>query len=342
MIVTGNMVNGCAIAYTKRHLRLVNGLMFEDGTYRWFPDLIISPFSNDVAVLQNRYTFDMGLINRRGDIVLEPVYEALDTFYEGRAFGQNRGSTILFDTAGNVIKKYSTCYVTDRFHDGLAIVSEIDGETHGEEKIDGYVDHSGEFVIPLSYRNRIEGPWIHDDGDIYSEGLIRVRSGEYCGYVDRTNQLVIPMEYRKGTRFSEGLAAVCKDEVYGFIDQMNRLVLPFEYEDALAFSEGIAAVRQSGKWGFIDRTGATVIPFEFESARPFENGMASVRIGSRWGIINREGRFLLPPISDGPTKYHEGIARITMDNKVGVVTPDGRMLHDDIPDTFAHIFWSLN
>ena len=73
-----------------------------------------------------------------------------------------------------------------------------------EEKC-GYIDPTGEVVIPLMYETAMS----------FSEGLASVVSGGKCGYINKQNEVVIPFVYDAATPFEGGEAKVKKDGRWG-------------------------------------------------------------------------------------------------------------------------------
>lgn len=98
----------------------------------------------------------------------------------------------------------------------------------------GFVDKTGEVVIPLIYDGVHGAEVVNDIGGL--------------GDVITTKK-----------EFSEGLASVCVNGKFGFIDKQGNVVVPFQTEIIGAFSEGLATVGLS-RYHYIDKTGADVIP----------------------------------------------------------------------------------
>lgn len=325
-IVRGEFVNGTRLLFRNSAHGLENGLEFEGGLIRWFPNLQFGKFWNDRSVVQDVLTARFGVIDREGEIVLPLKHTVITDFRENRAFTFN-GRLRLINSDGEIIRTYEEDYVGDEFHEGLAILSEVDDATHGDQKVDGFVDRNGKFVIPPMYRNTIEDTWIHSNDDWYSDGLIRIRVDGLAGYIDGRNHIVIEPQYEMGTRFSEGLAGVRSGNRWGFIDRGNRVVIPMQYENVQPFSAGLASVCVNGKWGVIHKSGQYLLPQTFDGLGPFHQGYAPAAVGDKWGLIDTSGKFVVPPVYDAISYFHEGIANIISERGTGVMGKDLKPLY---------------
>jgi hypothetical protein len=329
-MIAGDMVDGSARIYKEDEYTIVQGLKFRDGTERWYPGLDLGSFQDGLSVVKHVWEHSFGVIDRRGEFVLEVNHLAISDYSNGRSFVFNEDLRLV-DTKGDELKVFDEVYVTDVYHDGLAIASIIDGETHGNEKIDGYIDRSGNFVIPAIYRNTITSPTIHSEDDWYSEGLIRVRVGDLAGYVDRDNSVVIDPSFADAGRFSFGLARVTLDGVTSYIDRNGNLAFSSLFQQARTFSEGLAAVCTDGSWTFIDLDGKPVMPHTFESAQSFVGGLAVVKANGGYGMIDRTGEFVIPPEFDSLTPFEEGIARAAKNRRPGFIDRSANGVWAKIP-----------
>lgn len=122
------------------------------------------------------------------------------------------------DFSGNMALDLSGRGFTDLypFHEGLAAV-------RSEDDMIGFIDKSGEFVIPCIYENF--------SGEFSEEGLCAVQKDGKWGYIDRDNNVVIPFAYDDAYGAGDGLASVIKDGKCGLVDYRNRIVVELEYDD---------------------------------------------------------------------------------------------------------------
>ncbi len=325
--VIGDFKDNSAIVYKKENHQLVKGLLFEDGTEKWFEVLHFGDFHNGLAIVDNNKK--VGYINRHGDVVIPTKYIIGDDFSEERAFVTNGNDTILIDTKGQEIRKWNESLVTSNFSNNLARVDRI--VEYGEKKISGFIDRQGEFVIPFIEEKYITSILdLIDEDDKYSDGLIRMKLNEKYGFIDDDINTVIPFIYDWTSRFENGIAAVCLNDKYGFIDKNNDEVIPFVYDDALNFSEGLASVMLDGQWGVINIMQETVIPFEFDGVGKLINGEIPIRIEGKWGLVDVNRENIIEPIFDSITHFNDGICQFTLKNKKGVMDRSGNSLISDL------------
>lgn len=240
-----------------------------------------------------------------------------------------------------------------RFSEGLAAV----GNKHFQN---GYIDTSGEFVIPPKNSFECKN---------FSEGLAAARYTsenwfyDKWGYIDKTGRMVIPPTFQSANDFNEGVAVVENDWKYGFIDKVGNLISPYKYEyefhfqEGLAsvigangkygyinkaddlvinciynstyrFREGLASVRIANDHGYIDKQGNIVIPFNYHEAYGFGDGLAPVQNRSgKWGFIDKTGKLVIPYIYSWAYSFNEGLAAVQNDKDLwGYIDRSGRMV----------------
>ena len=189
--VIGEFIEGSARIWEKRGEQVVGGLQLENGKEVWFEDKYVGEFSCGLAVIDNGVR--MGYINRIGEIVIPMSFDIADDFSEGLAFVSDLQKTWLIDTGADIIHEFDASMVTGPYSDGVARISRIPGQGKGENRIDGFVDRAGVWVIPCIYENHIAKAFeLVDPDDVYSEELARMRQEGKCGFLDRRNRWIIP------------------------------------------------------------------------------------------------------------------------------------------------------
>jgi WG containing repeat len=186
-----------------------------------------------------------GYANGNGQLVINPQFDAVEDFYEGRArvcLGKNCD-----------LWNLST--------------------TEGTDYLWGFIDTAGKVVITPQYKYET----------YFHEGLAAVCTGDCSsnptkphshGYIDPDGKVVISIQFGDALAFTESLAAVCvgicdyesKDSSWngkwGFIDHAGHFVVNPQYDDANAFKNGFAKVTagkgKDAKFGYIDKTGKTI------------------------------------------------------------------------------------
>lgn len=209
------------------------------------------------------------------------------------------------DRNGDLVLALRPKWGSGDFHEGFAWVKT---RKNGYlEDIYGYMDKTGELVIPFQYQYASD----------FSEGLARVQdstSGLY-GFVDQTGAEVIPCQYHKASSFSDGMAAIGDEQgLYGFIDREGNTVIACQFTQVDSFSQGLAGAKgENGSWGFIDKTGRWVIPARYSRILGFSEGLAPVAVFGndqvrRWGYVDQTGAEVIPCQYTIVLGFSEGLA----------------------------------
>ncbi len=199
------------------------------------------------------------------------------------------------------------------FNEGYAIV-EINDTKH-------YVDVKGKFYGKLG-----EYEIFHN----FSEGLARVRVGDYWGFIDTSFSIVIQPAYNNAKDFSEGVASVKQMDLWGFIDRSEWIVHP-AYLKAYTFQDGLAMVKKDDGWYFLDKEGELYgDPRKFRIKKGFIDGLALIEQNDKFGYIDREFNVVIDAIYDGAKNFSEGIARVKQGEKWGYINKKGEWLKEPV------------
>lgn len=255
-----------------------------------------------------------GFVNRQGEWVVEPKYDAVEVLVGGRARINYGGLWGYLDETGQVVVE-PTFDLARRYSEGMAAV-QIGGSW-------GYLDMSGEVVIPIKLQYARS----------FSDSMALVQVDSLLGFIDRKGDLVLDAVYTDAGDFREGAARVTEDgELWGLITKDKTLMGGRWFEDVHAPSQGRFAYQWGGRWGFMDTTGQvvvepryayiqdytegravvgdarkqefslvdlegnTVVPAgKYTFIRPYREGFAKVRRGGGWGFVDLDGNEAIPP-----------------------------------------------
>jgi hypothetical protein len=202
-------MDDCRYIFTK-----TDGTPANFGSFTW-----AEPFSEGFAAVQQTMGNDSlwGFINKKGDLVVKPMFTWVGKFGSGLA---------------------PVCIGTST-----------------ENCTIGFINTSGEFEINPQYEYfefyDSESSWGNYPQHGFFEGLARVMVDQKVGYIDSTGKMVIQPQFNYGGNFVNGLARVTVNGKMGFINKKGVLVVPAIYDSAFNFYQGRAAVEVDGKWGFI-------------------------------------------------------------------------------------------
>lgn len=157
-----------------------------------------------------------GYKDNEGNVLVEPLLDYADDFYEGFAIVRNDNGLYGFLNSDGQMALECQYEEAMKFIDGVALVKTKDGNWE-------HINYAGEILHNC--------PWI--DVFPYSEGLAVVRKpindiDQICGIYAR----------------------------YGYINEERELVIPCNYSEAFSFSNGYAKVTtEFGDSGFINKEG---------------------------------------------------------------------------------------
>jgi hypothetical protein len=181
-----------------------------------FPSLPSRVFYEDLAAVL--FSDKTGFIDKRGRVVIKPVYDSAGGFSDGLAVVKVNGKYGYIDKSGAMVIEPQFDFASS-FSEGLAVIGQ-DGKRGYHDRKYGYIDKSGRIVIrPQFYL-----------ADSLSEGMAAVevqdRQGRViCGYIDTTGRMAISPRFHEAYEFSGGIARVkpTVDRI-GYIDKTGKYV----------------------------------------------------------------------------------------------------------------------
>ena len=188
-LVIGDFIDGSAIVYKKEKMNLVKGLMFENGSTKFFDVIHFGDFKDGLALIDTgKYA---GFINRRGYYIIPPKYNFANDFSDGRTFALQNERTLLLNTSGELISDFERYFVTGQFSEGFAQIGDMSED--GESIEISFVDKDGEIVGFFNEPRIIDNPLqIIDEEDDLSWGLARFNNDEKYGYKTVFQEMIIP------------------------------------------------------------------------------------------------------------------------------------------------------
>lgn len=272
-----------------------------------------APSPRLLPVCANALYHACGLVDRRGDWVVKPVYSALYASGDYWIAERRSGLLGLLDADGKVLIEPSLQEI-GRFADGLAPARPL-----GERKT-GYIDERGHFAIPPAY----------DMAGAFSDGLAivgnDVAGALRMGAIDRRQRVVVPLgKYDDIDAFAFGLAVVRRETNGGMsagaIDTHGILVVPFHPAASLKvvargrlLESDVSGDGSTYRARLLDGSGRVLFGVEGEQARiddPAE-GLAFFADGDgRLGLLDvLAAKVVVAPRRDwaGATSFSDGVA----------------------------------
>lgn len=289
-----------------------------------------------------------GFIGLDGKYVIEPQYFIAKEFSEGLAavmplrasdmdcgFTPERNSTAystshssyngLLKNLVNLDRDYGIDFNDDernRRLDSIHMVDSIIAAMTGAKRIYGYVDKTGNMVLPAKYEVAMP----------FHNGCAYVLYREKWGVIDtKGNWIFAPvLEWPDELQFVRFEYGNDGRQYYVYDYKEQDIYAEANTESIYSFSEGIGCIYKYGKYGFIDTTGKIIAAPVYDEAKPFLNGFAAVRHGKYWGYIDRAGKEIIPlRYTDAGSFTPEGLACVaTSPQKTTVVEVEPGMEYE--------------
>lgn len=193
-------------------------------------------------------SYSMGLIDAKGNTVIEPSWQSLSFPVNGIMVAQKGEKYGLIRTDGSIVAPIEHQYLYQIGADRYLI----------QQSEDTYsvMDQTGKIIIPAQYSNISMGP---------SNTFIAYQ-GEGVGLLDNNGKVVVPMEYNYLHHSQNYLIASKGEGKTGIISTTNQVLLPLEYDNIEVVAAGRFLADKNGKRGLIDDKGKVLLPFEFDVA----------------------------------------------------------------------------
>lgn len=304
----------------------------------WEPSFDTNGMESNIATaVGNRKRW--GFIDKSGHFVIEPTYDLVKPFKDGRTAVGIGERYFEIDKTGKILSREMTRDELVKATDEKSWAIEAD-ERAKEEK----AKYKGD-IFDATGTKRLGSATESKIGN-FSEGLAactlppRLPSDNYgpgmnrTGYIDERGRMVIAPSFYKGEEFHDGIAIVegagKSDYGSGYIDKNGRLLGGRYYNVARNFSHGLAVVNLEDKtkgideWGFIDRSGRELMG-HWTKVGEFSGKVVAVRDKSGlWGFVNKDGKTVLPNtyklVGD---EFAENLTYVKTTNGYGFIDENG-------------------
>lgn len=174
----------------------------------------------------------------------------------------------------------------------------------GRDGLCGFVDESGEEVIPCKY------DWVC----AFNNGMARVGKGGMKLFIDKKDNIILKLDCEEVSDFAEERALIMRNGKCGYIDVAGNEVIPCIYKKARLFNNGVAPVKNS-KWYFIDKLGNIVsreLMVDYDEVEMTESELWKVYYSGKYGLINTDGEEILPCVYESIDKLADGVWKVNL------------------------------
>ena len=268
-------------------------------------------FANDGQILSNNEWNEMlpfnklgfglvrkdslwGLINKKGKVVLDPIYHVVE--FEGnrvKAHFSKTSNLFEINNQNELDQLFSNMHT-------LHIVNskEVDNKQNQKNNIELKPVYGSNLKHQI-FETVINGVNLKvlDLKEVLNiSSYICIDLNKHWGYIDESGRIwnsfkenlksTVKLHYNFIGKFSNGLATVCLAERAENV-QSNQYNLKGWIEKNTEFNK-------IGKWGVINTKNEIVINPEYDLIKPFNNGIAWAMKNNFWGAINTKGEVVIP------------------------------------------------
>ena len=253
--------------------------------FNWRPEPVPIPWTVqkkiEYGVLQFIVKKKFGVANIKGQVIIEPIYNEMSDFVEGKAIAELDGKFYILSVDGSKSEVQGSPNFVNSVKEGYA-------PFRNASKLFGFVNEKGEVVIQPKFKKV----------GYFCNGLAWARTIEgLIGFIDTKGEWIVKPEYNAVTDFDsvDGIAKAKRGEEWVFLKKSGETFNVEGSIDMGEFSEGRAWVRVGDKIGFIDTKGSWIVKPTYSKVKNFEDGYALVRSEDKWGIITKDGRSIVEP-----------------------------------------------
>jgi hypothetical protein len=256
----------------------------------------------------------------KADILIQPVYDALQCITPNRIIFTTHGKKGLMDSLSNIIipTKYDKILITS----GEDIMyATVGSSTH-------VLDSDGNLIKTLDFT--VKHPWMGNQYCIEKKGKV--------GMMDSLGNILIEPIYDDLKPGGSTHYTVCKEDQWGLIDLEGKLALPLEYDGVEYCTEELTVIKKEGRYGVINiKSGAIVIPIEYDRIKI--KG-APMILGLKEGTVipyQMDGSRLLNLEYDYMEWMGWNYMGVEKDGKRGVINELGEIV---LPIQYDDILWA--
>jgi hypothetical protein len=271
-----------------------------------------------------------GIINTRGQFVVEPRFDSIGPFSEGRAVVSDSKGAYVIDEQGRRVTPPDKVYsYIQAYSEGRALFY-LMGQ--GESTACGYLDREGGEAIPASF---MEGTDFQN-----GKAVVKVKNGLYR-LIGLKGEALTELPYAFVGPLSEGVMAYQAAEggKYGFVNEQGAAVIAPAFTGAQPFQEGHAVVNTAedygANYGLINTSGKFTIPAGYADIRLLGQGRAALGksidpakpyLGTRYAISDLNGNlysnFQFLAVED----FNRGAASVQDAKNTFFIGPDGKRI----------------
>ena len=244
-----------------------------------------------------------GIIDKKGNIVVKPIYYSIRYWGNGAA----------------VVKKQQ--------EDMTEIIIDMKGEKQGEINTEKY--------IPQCFADNLITAQAADDPS--SPLIVLDKTGKKLFSIRKA-----PANENNGSFYKDGYMVFIDEEgKYGVVDNQGETMIRSRYENMVNLGHGEFAAKKGEKWGVVNVKDETLVDFDF--SYHYAQGLGDyflMRDGNTWSLMNKENKEVTALDKIGGYAQDYCIEYVNIDN---LVDQTAKMLEEfEVPKTAQDFAEQLN
>lgn len=245
----------------------------------------------------------VGIISVDGRVILQPIYDAINYFYEGKTIFVNRTSNG-WQVKGSLNEDETVNYTNGEYFllSKYKFFSEGYLPVRDKEGLYGYLDDKCQPTFEF----------IKEEVHPFSEGFAVVGTGDTFHWVNTSGEQILPRLKNGGTpyggsNFYNGLAYLWdEDGVFFLLDSEGKtrkipsqeLEVDYLYRVGTGLGENVeyqqykqtfeklwSPKEQDGLWTYVSQNGKLLTPFQYDEVLPFSAGVAIAEYKNKYGLL---------------------------------------------------------
>lgn len=267
-----------------------------------------------------------GIINAKGYFIVNPKYDTIQPFSEGRAVVNDLQGFKVIDESGKEITDKAYSIIIGEYKEGR--VRAVETNEHGKYSY-GYLNKRGKVVIPITYETASDF--------VQGKAIVKTKESSFQ-LIDLTGKVLHSYPYAYVGNYGQGLLAFKRsnDGKLGYMDEQGKIVIEPKFSNAESFIDGRAIVSLSennrDRYGVIDRTEHFVIKPNYNQILYLDEGRFAIGkekdpqlpCRSIYALADSDGHILTGFIFNTIEKYQDGLASVSDDQHTFFIDKSGK------------------
>ncbi|GAB4331421.1 MAG: hypothetical protein OHK0038_06250 [Flammeovirgaceae bacterium] len=269
-------------------------------------------FKNGFSVVKKKDSSFFGVINKKGEWVISPVVDSIQSLQNQLFFFKDNGEWGVFDKEGIEHFKGSTLDY-QVLPNGYVLLKSKNKK--------GLLNQQGKLWMDA----------IADSIKFYENDEIQVFIGNESFWLDSKTDSIPTPEHLKnvelGGKFKNGLSPARYKKLWGITDVWGRWHISPRYDSIKHPSEGFTPVKLGKLWGYIDENENIIVQPRYTYVGDFQKLKDSYRaiVGAnqKFALISENGRWILPLNYEEIKPNEHGNWLVKQKGVWGIYTNDG-------------------